>query len=607
MGRMRRTLGISLGLVGLIFVAYHGVADHQFIRYNDPQYITRNADVLAGLTWSGVRWAFTNTSHGGYGQPLTWLSHMLDVQCFGLNAGPHHLVSAAWHAINAALLFTLLFRLTAAPWRSGMVAALFALHPIAVESVAWASERHTVLGAAFMFLTLHAYVGYVRRLGAWRYALVCALTALTLMANPALVTLPCAMVLLDIWPLRRLRASEPGRVGPDTPEVERPPHPEVSGPTRPGSLILEKLPLLLLSIGSGVLAIYGKAAQGTVAGMTELPVGARMANVVVGYVRYLWHAVYPVDLSIYYPHPTLIGLNWLPWQVIGALVLLIAATVGAMISWRSRPYLLICWLWFLGMLAPMVGFLQTGGAAMADHHAYLAFIGLYIAAVWAAVECLSPKLLRRVAPLVIVVLTWLSYLQAGWWQSNLYIFWYALQSNEINPLAHNMIARELLARGQAMAANDHARRAVEIQPNAMSHNNMGAVYSSIGEYKRAEIHFRSAIARRPDQPGVWRNLARALGEQGKLQDAVAAAQRALELDADAPLTLNLLGELHLAMRRTDEAIAAFEHALQLVPDNATVRRNLQRARSPSPQETEHDTIEHPVPVRGPAADVSRDR
>jgi len=367
---MRRDIGICVCLAVATVAVYWPVGGYDFTNFDDPGYVSENPHVLAGLTWEGVRWAFTNAQEANW-HPLTWLSHMLDCQLFGPSAGRHHLVNVGLHALSILLLFLVLARMTGRRWPSAMVAALFALHPLHVESVAWISERKDVLSALFWMLTMGAYVLYAERPSVIRYLPVFVFLALGLMAKPMLVTLPFVLLLLDFWPLGRLKgAAATGK--------------EASGFPwrRAGRLVLEKAPLLVLAAAASGVAYLVQQKIGAMEFGARVPWTGRLANAVMAYVTYLVKAVWPGGLAVFYPYD-----EHLPaWEV--GLASAALAAVTALVVWqgRRRPYLAVGWFWYVGTLVPVIGLVQVGGHAMADRYTYIPLIGIFVAAAWGAAD-----------------------------------------------------------------------------------------------------------------------------------------------------------------------------------------------------------------------------
>src|SRR5271165_3871570 len=408
----KRSFILSLILVLVTLATYNSLAHNGFINLDDNLYVTQNEHVQSGVHWSTVKWALTSEDQANW-HPLTWLSHALDWELFGKNAGGHHYVSLLFHACNAVLLFLLLQAATGFTWRSLMVAALFALHPINVESVAWVAERKTVLSMLFFLLALAAYDRYARKRGIPGYLMVALWFALGLMAKPMVITFPLVLLLWDYWPLRRMfPAPDELQLGP------------AGATAQPFSwLFLEKLPLLLLSAASALITMKAQSAGGAVRSMMEYSFRVRLQNAVVAYARYVGKAFWPWPLAPLYPHP---GNTLKRWEVVAASLFLLAVTALVLLARRQR-YLATGWFWFLGTLVPMIGLVQVGAAAMADRYAYLPFIGLFIMICWGIAEWaerrqISPRWLAAPSFAVLIALSAVTYRQLSYWRDNVLLW-----------------------------------------------------------------------------------------------------------------------------------------------------------------------------------------
>ena len=511
---------LALGTLAL----YARVAGHQFLFFDDDRYVTANARVLGGLSWDGVRWAFGTFDVANW-HPLTWLSHMLDVQLFGPSAGAHHLVNAVLHAVNAGLLLLVLSRMTGAPGPSLLVAALFAVHPLHVESVAWVSERKDLLSTLFGLLMLGAYAGYARRPGPWRYLLVALSLAASLLAKPMWVTAPFLLLLLDLWPLQRLEGSSVAA------DDRCPPLPGQSS----WRLVTEKLPLLALSAASSAMAVAAQRGSGALMSLEEAGLGERLANALVSYIRYLWKTLWPAGLSPFYPRLA----GGIPgWQVAGAAVLLLALSALALRRLRSSPWLLVGWLWFLGTLVPVIGLVQVGSQAMADRYTYLPVVGLFVAVAWEGARLAASwgERGRRAARLAgwaaVGLLSALAFRQIGLWRDHETIFRHAIAVDRDNGRAHLVLSQGLAARGRYPEALLHAQEAVRLEPwYARAHKNLGFVLYRTGLVDEAIAAFRQAIALQPDFAEAHGNLAIAYGKKGWTEEAMREMQLERQLSA----------------------------------------------------------------------------
>lgn len=490
-----RDLAIALAIALATLAVYQGTLRSGFLVLDDGVYVTGNPHVRAGLTVDGVRWAFSfATKEGTYWHPLTWLSHMADCELFGLDPGLHHLTNLALHILNAVLLFFGLGRLTGRRGASALVAALFALHPLNVESEAWVAERKNLLSTTFLLLTVGAWARYAVRPGLGRYLLVVLAMTCGLLAKPTLVMVPAALLVLDRWPLGRW----PGAPAPPT------------GPATPRSLaflVAEKVPLGLLAVASAVVSV-GSLGVTSSASLAAPPLGLRIANATVIPLRYLWHALLPHDLAVYYPYPYSVPL----WQVGGAVLVLLAITLAA----SRRPAALTGWLWFLIMLAPTSGLVQAGWwPAWADRWGYVPLIGLFVAVVWslaAAAERLrvGPPAAALVAGAWLTALALATAAQAATWRDSLTLFEHAARVTPPNVLTLTNLGQLLSERGEPAAALPYLRRALALDPSdATVHNGLGVALARLGRLREATAHFQDALRLRPDLAVARANLERA--------------------------------------------------------------------------------------------------
>ena len=549
-------------LAVLIAAVYWPVGHAGFLTYDDAQYVTANPHVQAGLTIRDVMWAFT-AYHSANWHPLTWLSHALDCECFGRNAGGHHAVSVLLHVANTVLLFLVLRRMTGATWRSAGVAALFGVHPLHVESVAWVAERKDVLSGLFWMLALWGYVRYVERPTRGRYAMVVGWYAMGLMAKPMVVTLPFVLLLLDYWPLGRTRWRR-SAVG-------------NNAPLRFGALVREKLPFLALAAVSCGVTIWAQHSGGAISSLERLPLGARMANAVVSYARYMEKAAWPSGLAIFYPYQA-----WPPRVVIVAGAILVA--VSGTVIWRARcqPHLAVGWFWFLGVLAPAIGLVQVGGQSMADRYTYLPLIGLFIMLCWSvpsrAMERWDLKVITcDAAAVVLAVCAVLSRGQVEYWKDSETLFRHALDVTRDNWLAHYNLGIALEQTGKTEEAIAHYEQALRIKPNyAEAHNNLGVMFEHQDKLPEAIAHYEQALRIKPDSGGAHNNLGVALVRLGRMQEAMEHFEQALRINPDDAKAYYNLGVVLAQAGRISEAIAHYDQALRLKPDFAEARNALAR-------------------------------
>ncbi len=575
----------ALAIVALVLVtaaAYWNVLGHQFLHFDDPEYVTDNTIVMNGLTWEGARWAFTTTYFSNW-HPLTWLSHMIDVELFGPGPRGHHGVNLLFHVANALLLLGVLYRLTGTFWTSYVVAAWFALHPLHVESVAWIAERKDVLSTFFGLLALGAYTAYTKKTTWVRYAWVVLWFVLALMSKPMVVTLPCVMVLLDFWPLDRMRDNA-GQL-----------HWK-----RLGRVAVEKLPLVALSAASAIVTYMAQAGGGAVGSLERFGLGVRTTNAVVAYGHYLRTTLWPAGLAILYPHPR----HALPVTIVGAaLVALGAITFVALWQARRRPFLLVGWLWFLGTLVPVIGLVQVGEQAYADRYMYLPIVGLFIMAVWGVRSVLpAARMPAAFAFAIVTALVWAgaTRAQARHWRDSAHVFTRALAVTEDNYVAHTSLGAALLRDGKIDLAYEHFQKAHAINPTyPEALNNLGYVFlkrndpakaleflqeavrlypeyveaqvnlgialASVARYDESIRHLEYAVNRRPDYPGAWFNLGMAHVAQKDYVAAATAFRTVVDQSPHDVQARRLLGISLLQSGKTREAAAEFRKVLEEQP------------------------------------------
>jgi tetratricopeptide (TPR) repeat protein len=521
---------IGLFLAVITVAAFEQVRTCAFIDFDDNVYVTENLYVQSGLTLRGLIWAF-KTMHVGHWHPVTWLSHMLDCQLYGLKPSGHHLTNLVIHIANTLLLFFVLRRMTGALWRSCFVAALFALHPLRVESVAWVTERKDVLSTFFLMLTMWAYILYVERPKLHRYLLALLFFALGLMSKPTLVTLPFVLVLLDYWPLGRFQLS-PSRMSPKSP-ISRPINlsDQISMVLR---FIWEKAPFFALSGASIVLTILAAGRGEAIGTLGDYRLDMRVANALVSYVSYIGKMIWPSQLSIFYPYPETFPL----WKVVGAGLLLISLSVLVIRVVHKLPYLGVGWFWYLGTLVPVIGLVQVGMQAMADRFTYIPFIGLFIMITWSVTDILAGWRHRRIilsisAGLLLLVLMIVTRVQVQHWQNSITLFQHSIDVTSDNSLAHNNLGSALIRQGKVQEAIAHFSEALRISPNhPRFHYNLGVVLQGQGKIQEAIIHFTEAVRIRPDYAIAHNNLGVALMVQGKVQDAIVHFAKAVQAKPD---------------------------------------------------------------------------
>ena len=598
-------------LLALTTIAvYWQVGSYEFVNFDDDKYVIENHHLHKGLTRESFIWAFTATDTANW-HPLTWLSHLVDFQLYGFNPTGHHLTNVFFHLVNTLLLFLVLKRMTGTLWRSGFVAALFALHPLHVESVAWVAERKDVLSTFFWILTLWAYLGYVQRPGVRRYLLILLAFALGLMAKPMLVTLPCVLLLLDFWPLERIQLGQAsiGRTALGPPAVM------ANTPRRQAfRLLWEKTPFFALAAVSSFVTFVVQKSGGAVGALEVYPIKIRVANALVSYVRYMVKMIWPRNLAVFYPHP---GQSLPMWQAAAAGLLLLLISIAVIRAGRRRPYFPVGWFWYLGTLVPVIGLVQVGEQAMADRYSYVPLIGLFIMAAWGVPELLAKYRYQRIvlttlATTLLVTLTLVTNLQVRHWQNSLTLFQQAVKVTANNYVAHDSLGNALAQQGMIEQAITHYREALRIKPNlANTHNNLGVALLQQGEINRAMAHYYQALRLKPDsadthnnlgvalfnlgQPDkaighyltaikldpnfskAHNNLGNALAQKGMLDEAISQYYRALEARTNYPEAHNNLGVALAQQGKIDEAIVQFQKALRLQPDYTQARTNLGHA------------------------------
>ncbi len=556
---------VALCLALLTLVTYWQTFHHDFVAYDDEQYVTMNPYVQQGLTRDSIKWAFT-TYHASNWHPLTWLSHMLDQRLFGMSPVGPHAINLVLHIANTVLLLFVLRRMTKSLWKSAFVAALFALHPMHVESVAWVAERKDVLSTLFMLLTIWAYVKYSESPNVKRYLPVALLFGLGLICKPSLVTLPFALLLLDYWPLNRARSTK---------------H------RSPWHLVLEKVPLIIMAVLSSGATYWAQRAGGAmILADDRLSVPIRLDNAVISYLNYIGRMFWPHDMAIFYPHPT----GHIPvWQIVGSTIVLVALTFLVLKLGRRHPYLAVGWLWYLGVLVPMIGLVQVGKAAMADRYTYVSYIGLFIILAWGVPECMgvrehvgvgdgnshTPKRpyshtlpLAVAAAVIIAAMCVGSWFQLRYWQNPMTLFGHALAVTTGNDSAHIQVGNWLFKEGKTKEAIEHYKAALRANPYAdRAHTNLGNAYGRLGKTDLAIKEYEAALALR-ENPIAYYNLGNLYSRQGKLDKAVAFFEKALKIQPDYLEARANLANTLVRIGRADEAAKQASEVARLMPNSA---------------------------------------
>jgi protein O-mannosyl-transferase len=508
------TAWICLGLVILTWAVFGQTRRYDFVNYDDPSYVYQNTRITSGIDFANVAWAFSHI-HSENWHPLTTITHMLDCQLHGLNAGWHHFTNVLLHCLAVVLLFVALRRMTGALWRSAFVSAVFAVHPLHVESVAWIAERKDVLSAVFFMLTLLAYLYYTRAPSIGRYLTVALVIALGLMSKPMLVTLPFVLLLLDYWPLGRFEAhsSNTGR--------------------QLLQLILEKIPLIALSAVSSIVTFLGQ--RGAIGWTEQLPVSERISNAFVAYVVYIRQMFWPARLAVFYPHPE----NRLPvWEISLALIFLVGITAAAFVIRKKAPYFVTGWLWYLGMLVPVIGLVQVGWQGHADRYTYLPQIGLYIVVTWAVADLTRSWRFQRIAlgaaaVLIVGALSCRAWLQTSYWRDSETLFTHALAVTSNNDVALNNIGIIFLDKGQLDDAISKLQAAIDLRPeNAPAHDNLAKALLKKGQVAEAMAHYRKFLELEPANVEARNTLGTALIQQGHVREAIDQWQEALAIQPE---------------------------------------------------------------------------
>ena len=575
-GGVRRrglTIVIYLCLVGLSLAVFGQTTRYEFVNFDDDLYVYNTPAIRAGLTLKGIALAFTSP-HARNWHPLTTISHMLDCQLFGLKAGGHHFTNVLLHIIAVLLLFRVLLKMTGAVWKSAIVAGLFAVHPLHVESVAWVSERKDALSAVFFLLMLDAYVRYARAASITRYLAVAVLFAAGLMSKPMLVTAPVVLLLLDYWPLGRIQKSsarsQQSQVGSRWSVV--------------GGLLIEKIPLLVLSAGACVITfVVQKRAVGAI---PPLPFLWRAQNALVSYVIYIWKTLWPTRLAVFYPHP---NDSLAIWELILAAGLLLAITAAAIVFRKERPYLFTGWFWYLVMLVPVIGLVQVGEQGHADRYTYLPQIGLFLLAIWfvadvTAVRQYISRVAIAVAAAVIVALAGAAFVQTSYWRNSETLWSHALAVTTDNDVAHNNLGYLCVDHGDLDKAISHFDNALRIRSrkrdahydvgSAFVQMNLGNALARKGQSDEAMVHYEEAIKLQPNYADAYYNRGNVLFAKGRIDEAIADWEKTLQIqptDADAHTSL---GNALLRKGFLQGAIAHYETALGLAPEDPHSRINI---------------------------------
>ncbi len=560
---VRSDVWICLFLVISILCVYWQVRNFSFVNFDDRQYVTSNYHVQAGITPESIRWAFSATQASNW-HPLTWLSHMLDCQVYGMNPGHHHMTNVILHILNTLLLFFIFKRISGSQWKSAFVAALFALHPLHVESVAWVAERKDVLSTFFWMLTLWSYAGYVESSRLDKYLLLILFYILGLMAKPMLVTLPFVLLLLDYWPLKRfqLKLSEN----------------KIPGMQRRFyfGLILEKIPLFLLSFASSIVTYLVQKNSGAVNSLAAIPFHVRIANAMISYVDYIGKMFWPHDLAVLYPYPKSIAL----WETIGAGLLLMMTTVFVFRMRRSKPYLAVGWFWYLGTLVPVIGLVQVGSQALADRYTYVPLIGIFIMVTWGISDWISKRHYKKIglfvaAATILSLLMITSMLQVKYWTNSVTLFEHAVNVTGDNGTAQLNLGEALAEQGNMDKAVEHYKAALKVNPDLAGANfNIGVYFRKEGKIDEAIDHFSKVLNVKSDRAAAQYELGETLKKKGDLSRAAKCYLEAIKIRPGYAKAYNNLGVIFAAQNKVEAAIVFLSKAIQISPRYAGAHYNL---------------------------------
>ncbi len=591
---------IILILTFMTLFSFWGAKDNSFVNMDDDVYVTDNERVKKGINLENIKWSFS-TIYFGFYYPFTWLSHMLDSELYGLNAGGHHITSVIIHIINTLLLFFVLYRMTGKEWRSFIVAGLFAVHPLHVESVVWISERKDILSALFFFLGLLFYSYYVEKVTIGRYILVLVSYLFGLMSKPMVITFPFVLLLLDYWPLKRINLEE----------VKESKKKSETGKIL-WSLVKEKIPMFALIPLFSFLTFYAQKKTGAVADIVSAPISQRILNAIISYARYLGKMIVPVNLLPYYPFP----MKKIPVApVILSLIILSIITYFVFLSYKKRKYLLVGWFWFLGMLVPVIGIVQIGGQAMADRYTYIPLIGIFVIIVFLISDVIEKRRLKIALSVLcaamMVLLITLTVKQVKRWRDSSTLFSYTLSVDRDNFFAHNSLGSELLLNGKTEEAVQHFLEAIKSEPGYFSaHFNLASAYMEMGKFDEAIEHYKLSFIEKEDAGGFnnigyafiklkkyeeavkWlekaialdnalldarMNLAKAYRMEGRISDAIKQYEEVLKLKPDFTPALNQIGLLFVEEKRFEEATEKFKKCVTIKPESEEYLRNYGKA------------------------------
>ena len=553
---MKKNILIGVLLSLLTVIVFYLVGEHPFINFDDPLYVTDNDQVRKGVSIAGLLWAFTATSASNW-HPITWLSHMLDVQLFGLRPGPHHLVSLFIHVLNVLLLFIFLINTTKKHWQSFLVAALFAIHPLHVESVVWVSERKDVLSGFFFLLTVNFYAFSVKSNSRRLFFAALASYALGLMSKPMLVTLPFLLLLLDFWPLNRLTNEDLS----------------INTRQKITMLLSEKIPFFVFSFAFCIITYNVQVSSGAVKSLHTFPLLLRLSNALVSYSQYIIKAFYPVGLTVLYPFPETIPHG----QVAGALVFLIIVSLYSIFNISKYPWFAVGWFWYVGMLVPVIGLVQVGVQSMADRYSYIPLIGIFILCTWgtAAVKIFRPRPMKVFWVIILISFSAISWNRVGVWRDSRLLFADAIKKTTKNYTAHNYLAQAFAADKQFEEAEEHYGKALDIKPYySEAKINLGVALAEQGKTSLAFSLFLEAVQEDPQNPKINNNLGNIYKKKGQLEQAVSYYEKALKADHSFREAMFNLANTHEKLGEFSRAIQLYRNVIQLSPAMAEAYNGL---------------------------------
>jgi Flp pilus assembly protein TadD len=562
---------VSLLLIVLILCVYYQTGTHEFVNYDDEVYVTSNHHVVKGLGVTEFIWAFT-TSWASNWHPLTWLSHMMDIQMYGINPGAHHFTNVLFHIMNSLLFFFLFRKMTGDFWQCCFLAILFAIHPLHVESVAWVAERKDVLSTFLGLLTLWSYIRYVENPLSYRYGLTLFFFSLGLMAKPMLVTFPFVLLLLDYWPLRRFDFNDSfqedrrGKIYDTGAQVFR--------------LIIEKLPLMVIAAGSSFITLMVQQKGGAVGTVTVFPLWDRVANALITYIGYIEKMFWPFDLAVIYPYPAFFPII----EIVSACLLFAAVTAFGLMVGKRLPYVIVGWLWYIGTLVPVIGLVQIGSQSMADRYTYVPLIGICIIISWGAGDLTArwangKRTMALCALIVTLCMTISAHVQTRYWKSSVPLYQHALAVTSGNWIANNNLGCALSKQGRTSQAIQYFQEALRINPDYTdAHYNLALAFVSQNRFNDAINHFARVVATRPDDKDVHIRLGRIFILKKQFKKAVDHFTRASELDPNDAEVYNNLGVSYANQGDFRKAVFFLKKAVAIKPDFLAGEKNLQKAR-----------------------------